>query len=284
MNTKFQNTKTFRFLFLTRIVLAYLFCDFSPLAGQSLDDDFGARSQSMGHANATLADEWSLFNNVGGISDVEKGSVFFGYHRFFDIDGFDKVALGIVQPFEFGSVGLSAFRFGDALYSEQMLSTAFGNKIGFVRLGLRASYYQLRIDDFGTSSAFMFDLGGIVELIPNVSFGAYISNFTVSTLNNMDQSKLPVSMKAGISYQPTQDIMLNLDIHKDVDFDPEIRAGLEYRIIEKVFVRTGINSNPFKAYFGGGLKFGRFKVDYAVTSHQYLGIAHQASVVFAYQD
>lgn len=284
MNTMLQNTKSYRFLFLARIVLAYFLPGLSPLAAQSLDFDFGARSESMGNANTTITDEWSLFNNVGGISGLEKGAVFFGYNRFFDIEGFDKVALGVVQPIGVGSLGLSAVRFGDALYSEQMLSTAFGNKIGFVRLGFRASYYQLRIDEFGTSSAFLFDLGGIVELIPSVSFGAYISNFTASTLNNIDQSKLPVTMQIGISYLPTEDIILNLDVHKDVDFDAEIRAGLEYRIIEKVFVRTGINSNPFRAYFGGGLKFGKFKLDYAVTSHQFLGMSHQASVTFAYQD
>jgi hypothetical protein len=284
MNTKLQNTKSYRFRFLASIFLAYVLLDLNPIAAQSLDLDFGARSESMGNANTTIADEWALFNNVGGISALEKGAVFFGYSRFFDIEGFDKVALGVVQPFKFGSLGLSATRFGDALYSEQMLSTAFANKIGFVRLGFRASYYQMRIDEFGTSSAFLFDLGGIVELVPSLLFGAYISNFTASTLNNIDQSKLPVIMKIGISYQPTEDIMLNLDVRKDVDFDPEIRAGLEYRIIEKVFVRTGINSKPFKAYFGGGLKFGKFGIDYAVTSHQYLGIAHQASVTFAYQE
>jgi hypothetical protein len=282
MVLKLQNTKTCKIIFLTRLVLICYFLSLN--AGIAQQNDFGARSEGMGHANTTLSDEWSLLNNVGGISGLEKGSVFFGYNRFFDIEGFDKVAVGVIQPFSFGSVGLSAFRFGDQLYSEQMLSAAFGNKIGFVRLGFRASYYQMRIDEFGTSSAFQFDLGGIVELIPSISFGAYISNFTTSKLNNVDQSKLPVIMKVGISYRPTEDIILNLDIHKDVDFDPEVRGGLEYRIIEKVFIRTGLNSKPFKAYFGGGLSFGRFKFDYAVTSHEYLGISHQASVSFAYQN
>lgn len=282
MVLKLQNTKTSKILFLTWLVLICYFL--SHNAGIAQPKDFGARSEGMGHANTTLVDEWSILNNIGGISGLEKGSVFFGYNRFFNIDGFDKVAVGIIQPFGFGSVGVSAFRFGDQLYSEQMLSSAFGNKIGFVRLGFRASYYQMRIDEFGTSSAFQFDLGGIVELLPSISFGAYISNFTASKLNNVEKSKLPVIMKVGISYQPTEDIILNLDVHKDVDFGPEVRGGLEYRIIEKVYVRTGLNSKPFKAYFGGGLTFGRFKVDYAVTSHQYFGISHQASVVFAYQN
>jgi hypothetical protein len=90
-------------------------------------------------------------------------------------------------------------------------------------------------------------------------------------------------MKVGISYQPTDKIILNLDVHKDVDFDPEIRVGLEYMVIEKVSLRTGIKSQPFKAFFGGGIEFGKFKVDYTLTSHQFLGMAHQASVAFAYQ-
>jgi hypothetical protein len=95
-----------------------------------------------------------------------------------------------------------------------------------VRLGARANYYQIRIDEFGTSSGFYLDFGGIVELIPDLSFGAFISNLTVSKLNNPEQTRLPVVMKIGLSYQPIEDVKLNMDVHKDVDLDPLFRMGL----------------------------------------------------------
>ena len=140
--------------------------------------NFGARLKGIGNSNATLADEWAVFNNVGGISGVSKGTVFFGYDRYSEVAGFDQVAAGAVHPFGFGHVGVTLQRFGDQLYSEQVVSGAYGNKVGFVRLGLKVNYYQMRIDDFGTAGTIYFD--GIVELIPELSFGAFISSFTLS--------------------------------------------------------------------------------------------------------
>lgn len=251
--------------------------------GQLADYEFGAKSKGVGNANTSIADQWAIFNNVAGISGPEQGAVFFGYDRYFDIEGFDKVAAGIVQPVRFGSFGVSILRFGDDLYNEQIVSGAFGNKIGFVRLGFRANYYQMRIEDFGIASTLFFDIGGIVEMLPTLAFGAYISNFTASSLNDAKKTTLPVSMKLGISYTPTDEIMLNVDLYKDVEYKPVIKAGLEYKIADKLFVRTGLNSAPFKVFFGGGVCLGKFVVDYAVTSHTFLGMSHQASVSFNYQ-
>lgn len=255
---------------------------FSNSNAQNGNFDVGARSKGLGNSNSNLTDEWSIFNNVGGISGVEDGSVFFSYDRYFGIEGFDGVAAGAIHPFKFGSVGVSAYKFGDELFSEQVVSAAFGNKIGFVRLGLKANYYQMRIDEFGTAGSMFFDLGGIVELFPKLSFGAFISNFTLSHLNNVEKTKMPVIMKAGLSYMPVNEVRLNLDLYKDVDYEPIIKAGIEYVIVDKFYLRTGINTNPVKGYFGAGLYLNRFQIDYAVGTHQLLGTSHQASVSYTY--
>jgi hypothetical protein len=249
---------------------------------QSLIGDFGARSKGLGHANLNFVDEWAMFNNVAGISGVDGGTVFFGYDRFPALEGFDRAAAGIVQNIGIGSVGISAFRFGDELYSEQVASAAFGNKIGFVRLGFRVNYYQMRIEEFGTASSLYFDFGGIVELIPELSFAAFISNFTSARLDNAEATALPVVMKVGLSYSPVDKLHLNIDVCKDVLHDPNVKAGIEYLLGRALYLRTGLNSYPFKSFFGAGLKLSRFRIDYAVNTHQLLGPAHQASISFYY--
>lgn len=214
------------------------------------------------------------------MSGAEHGVVFFGYDCFTGIEGFNRVAAGAIQPFNFGNIGVSFFKFGDELFSEQTASLAYGNKIRFVRLGIRANYYQMRIDEFGTANSMYFDLGGIIELMPKLTFGAYISNFSLSKLNNPEQSELPVIMKLGLTYMPVSELRLNLDLFKDVDYKPVIKAGIEYLIIKKFYLRTGVNSNHFKSYFGGGLILNRFKVDYALSNHDFLGLSHQACVSY----
>ena len=244
--------------------------------------EFGARSKGLGNSNSILTDEWSIFNNVGGISGVENGVVFFGYDTNTNIEGFDIVAAGAIQPLKFGSIGMSVFKFGDELFSEQSVSVAYGNKVGFVRLGFKLSYYQMRIDEFGTAGSLYFDIGGIIELLPKLNFGAYISNFTLSKLSNPERSELPVVMKLGLLYTPVNKVRLNLDIYKDVAYKPIVRAGLEYVIIEKFYLRTGLNTDPFTSYFGGGILLDRFKIDYALGNNDFLGVSHQAAISFIF--
>ncbi len=256
----------------------------SKIFSQTISMDMGAKSKGLGNSNTSIADEWSIFNNVGGLSGVEKGKVIFGYDRYFGIDGFNKIAAGAIHSFNFGSAGVSFYKFGDDLYSEQITSLAYGNKIGFVRLGLKANYYQLRIDEFGTIGSFYFDFGGIVELIPKLSFGAYISNFTISKLNNSVSTRLPILLKIGLSYKPSKPISLNLDVYKDIDHNPIVKAGIEYVIIEKIYLRTGVNNNPIKSFFGVGVLLEKFQIDYAISNHQLLGTSHQASISYNYQN
>lgn len=246
--------------------------------------DIGAKSIGIGNSNTSIADEWSIFNNVGGLSGVESGRVFFGYDRYFGIDGFNKIAAGVIHTFDFGTIGTSVYKFGDDLYNEQISSIAFGNKIGFVRLGIKANYYQLRIDEFGTVGSMFFDFGGIIELIPKLSFGAFISNFTLSKLNDSNNSSLPVLLKIGLTYNPSKTVILNLDLYKDIDYNPIVKAGIEYVIVKKFYLRTGINTNPIKNFFGVGIILEKFQIDYAISTHQLLGTSHQASISFNYQN
>lgn len=260
-----------------------VFCFTMNVYGQSTEFGFGARSRALGDANTTISDSWAMFNNIGGISGESRGSVVFGFNQYFDLEGFNSVAVGVVQPTRFGNIGISALRFGDDLYSEQMYSLGMGNKIGFVRLGFRANYFQVQIDEYGTTAGFLLDFGGIVELSPKWSFGATVSNFTASTLSDLDNAALPVVMKVGISFKPAKQVTLLADLVKDVEFDPEIRAGMEYWVNQKIALRTGINTQPFSGFAGFGLRLRQFEIDYALCSHQFLGFNHQLSVSFKYQ-
>lgn len=264
----------------------WILSNFIPfiLYSQSTHIEMGSRSEGLGNSNSNLIDEWSIFNNVGGISGVENGAAFFGYKRFFEIEGFDQIAAGIIQPSKIGNFGVSVFKSGDELFNDQIASAAFGNKIGFVRLGFKANYYQLSIGDLGTTGSFFFDFGGIVELVPKLSFGAYISNFTLAKLDDPEKTALPVFMKTGFSYKPTKSLRINLDLYKDVDFDPIIKAGIEYILVKKFYLRTGVNIDPYKGFFGAGFHLKRFRIDYSISTHQFLGNSHQASISFSYQD
>jgi hypothetical protein len=247
------------------------------LAGQTGHAEAGAQAYGMANASSTLSGEWSMMQNPGGISACERVAAFFSYQNIWGLEGFGRAASGIVLPIGFGNLGAGLSRFGDALYSEQMISLAFANKVGFVRLGARLNYLQVRAEGFGSKGVLTGDFGGIVELLPRVIFGAQISNFTGAELISGIGQGIPVIMKAGISYRTSESMMVNMDlVVEDMDL-VYLRTGLQFAIYESVRLRAGFETLTRGYFVGAGFRKPRFELDYAMGYNFYLGYSQQAS-------
>ncbi len=238
----------------------------------------GARAFSMANTSVTLTDCWSSFHNVAGISGVEVPTSGFAYLSRYGIAGLNSLAITAVVPTRPVHLSVDAYRFGDDLWSEHMLSVGAANKIGFVRLGMRLSYLQMRAEGYGSRSRLMLHFGGIVELWPTFTMGAYVHNLSQSRVSNEPYEALPVVMKVGFSYKPVPELMLNAEVEKDAVYEARLKAGMEYMIKDRFALRAGIYTQPVAHFFGVGFQAQRVSVDYGLSSDYRLGYTHQASV------
>ncbi len=241
----------------------------------------GARTAGMGYASATIADEWSLFNNIGGLSKLSQLTTAFAYEARPALLGANRLAASISSPTKIGSWGLGIFRFGDDVYSEHMVSLGFGNQIGNTSLGAKVNYTQYRAENFGVNSAMSVDFGGVTKITSQISIGAYITNLTQSKLIGSDGERLPTQLVAGVGFRPSEKVLLATEIQKDLAYQATWRSGMEYSVYQKIFFRTGFNLNPNAAFFGLGAQKRNIKFDYAIRLGQLIGTAHQASVVYS---
>ena len=125
-----------------------------PALAQNDNPPVGARAVGMGNASATVADVWSLTNNVAGIAELKDPEVGAYAENRFLMRGFTTVsALGVFGFDKYGTAGLELYRFGDDLYSEQRIGLGFGHKLGFVSLGLKADLLQVSFQDDGTGES-----------------------------------------------------------------------------------------------------------------------------------
>jgi hypothetical protein len=118
----------------------------------------------------------------------------------------------------------------------------------------------------------------MTNITPRFRFGAHIYNLNQAKLATYKNERIPTIMKAGFSYFPIKKLFLNAEIEKDVELSPRFKAGLEYAIIDKFFVRTGFNVNPDKYYFGAGFQNHRFQFNYAITVHSQIGAIHTMGI------
>ncbi len=231
----------------------------------------------------TLGDHYSLFNNVGGLARVKSHFVFGGYQNRFGIREFQVIGAGAIYKTGLGNAGLGFHRFGDDLFSQQRLHLAIGNKFQLVSLGLAADLIQYNVSSVGTKRAIALEFGGIAEITSQLFFGAYIFNLNQVDLVKETGEKIPTVMKGGISYRPSEELFINVEVEKDLEFDEIIKAGLEYQIVENVFFRTGISSQPFLSAFGIGFHPKKLRFDYSYIDDSNLGSIHEVSLAYSFQ-
>ena len=251
--------------------------------GQTGSFNLGGRSAGMAGASLTLGDGYSLFNNIGGLGRVENHAAFAAYQNRYGVSEFQVVGAGAVYTARIGNTGVGFYKFGDDLYSEQRLHLAFGNKIQMVSLGVGLDLLQYNVSTVGTNTSLAIQFGGIAEITPQLRFGAHISNLNQAKISSETGEKAPTVMKAGISFLPSEELILNAEVEKDLDFDEVFKAGIEYQIIERVYLRTGISTEPFLGAFGVGFHPKNLKFDYAFSNDSRLGSIHAISVAYSFQ-
>jgi hypothetical protein len=238
----------------------------------------GARATGLGYASFCLRDEWSLFNNIAGLATVDQISTSFTYTLQPGLPSFNRMAAVVAIPVnKEGVAGAGVFRFGDDLYNEHILSAGFANTFGLASLGAKINYIQYAAEGFGTKGFVTLSLGGIAELTPKLSFGAYITNINQPKVSS-DGERLPAILSAGFQFTLTEKVLVTSGIEKDVDYEPVWRTGLEYKIYKKVALRTGFNINPAAGFAGVGFRKEKISIDYAYSFHPGFGATHQATV------
>jgi hypothetical protein len=241
----------------------------------------GARATGLAYSSSTLSDEWSLLNNAGGLAKVNKLSTAFAYEISPALPGANRIAAIVNSPFgKIGTAGIGFFRFGDELYSEHVISGGFSNQFGITSLGIKVNYIQYRAQGFGTKRAWSFNFGGITQLTPKLSVGAYITNINQPEIATQNDERIPASLTAGVGFKPTDKVLLLAEVKKDLEHDATVKGALEYTVHKKVFFRTGFNVQPNASFFGIGYLAKRLKIDYGLQYNNAIGLNHQASAIY----
>ena len=244
----------------------------------------GGRVAGLGYASSCLADEWSILNNVAGLAKANKTATAFSYDLQPAFKPFNRMAGVLTLPFNFGTAGAGVFRFGDELYSEQMISVGFANTFGLASLGLKANYIQYNAEGFGTKGVFTISFGGIAQLTEKISVGAHVVNLNQPTISKTDGEKLPTILIVGGSVKLSTQTIVTTELEKSLEHPVKWKTGVEYQLRKKFLLRTGFNINPGAAFFGFGFRQKKFQFDYAYQHSFTAGSRHQATIGFIFKE
>jgi hypothetical protein len=245
---------------------------------QSSSPIMGARTMGIGNSSAALHDPWSITSNIAGISEIEATTASISYNAYPSFKPFNRQSAIVVTPLNVGVLGVAAYKFGDEIYNEQILSAGYANQFGLASLGIKLNYVQYSAENFGSRGVFTLSMGGIAKITPKFFVGSYLTNVNQPKLDDETGETIPTRMYLGIAFRPADKIYLTAEVEKDLDLLSVFKGGCEYKFTKKFSARTGFNIHPDAAFIGLGFAPKRLQLDYGFQYQLQTGINHQLSL------
>lgn len=244
----------------------------------------GARLAAMGNNGNAIEDVWSIQGNPAGISGIPKIVAAIDYTKYLFATELSRQAIAIAIPFQKNSIGIGLDRYGIAEYNEIRASLAMVKKFGRqLAIGLKGNYHQLKIDNYGATSAFSLDVGFLYRFNKQLLLGFYIDNPALQQYKSPAVKLIiPTSFHLGFSYLVSDKVLLASDLSKTLHLPIDVAIGIDYQLLALFSLRGGLTAKPFKQYAGFGLHYKKFMLDMAVASDPYLGYSPQITLGYVF--
>lgn len=265
-------------LFITQILC---FISISVLTAQI---NPGARQIAIASSDAGQADDvFAVFNNPAGLAQMDWREI--GLYYSPAPFGMSELANGFAayqEPTAIGVFAAGFMTYGFELYRENKFALAYSIRIlDKFFAGMTVFYQTLSIKNYGSTGTYYLIVGGLAYFNKEIRFGFSVENPTRSTYGH-EQNQIPVVFNCGLSYDILTDLTINIAGQKELDFNPSLRFGTEYNLIKYLTLRTGFSNEPGTFSAGIGINYSFLQLDYAVFTHQDLGLTHQAGLIIQF--
>lgn len=266
--------KRYILYFVPILLIANCYAQFNP----------GAKQISLSNSDVALSnDVFAVFNNPAGLSQFNWREIGIYYSPApFGLSELSNGYVAYAEPFTFGTVALGGMTYGFELYRESKITLGYSyNYENKFFAGLAVNYHSFSIQNYGSTSAFYLNLGGLAYITHQLRWGFAITNINRASIGNEDD-QIPIIFSTGFSYELIKTLTINLAVEKDIRYKPSAQFGLDYNIIEYLALRVGFQNEPARYAAGIGINYSIISLDYAVFTHQDLGLTHQAGLIISF--
>jgi hypothetical protein len=240
-------------------------------------NNFLNSAQSLGIANCYTTQKgiWSTTTNPAGGANSKDISIGIGIKNNFGLSELNnKTAVGLI-PTKSGVFGFSVQQYGFNQYNENKFGLSFAKQLSETfNSGIKIDYYSTHIQNYENAGLVTFEIGIQKELSRKLILGSFIHN----PLNISKNINTPSVIAIGLQYNVNPKVNLYTEAENTDYDDLTLKVGVEYQIINHMFLRTGYNSVSQKNTFGFSYNYKNYVVDIATYHHQILGFSSQFSL------
>jgi len=273
----------------------------APVRAAFEDVEVDPRSRAMGGVFIAFGDDvYAPLHNPASLADTEFPQGAVSWVRPFGYDFSDQVVATatLKLPKEFGGVGVALRRFsvgyeGVDLTGETTVSVAHGFRLlkdyqSEVTLGYSLNLYSLDYGlsvgyedhgiDPGSGQAVGVNLAAQAVLRGRTRVGFYSMNINNTNIGK-DDEQLRRRVGVGVNYQPYRGVETALDISGELGEQIQYRGGIDFQVVDFLWLRTGIRTEPNIYSFGAGIRLKGFMFDYGFsTGGGVLDDTHQVAI------
>ncbi|MEO1448487.1 MAG: hypothetical protein AAFV07_03110 [Bacteroidota bacterium] len=248
----------------------------------------GGRMAGLGHAySAITGDLWTQFSNPAGLAGLEQAALGASGNQIIGLTQLGSAQLaGGWSPIKGQGIGGFVHRRGWEAWGETRAGVSYGIEVlGRLRLGAGADWVQISAAGYGMTNLLQANAGMQLDLTRNLAMGVAVQNATQAGLvdvNGNRQQTLATSL-VGLSYQPSEKVLLTGEAVIQAGFAPLWRTGLEYQVAEILYVRLGgtVGTGITPAVSAGaGLYWKQFEFDLATTFGTEIGYSPTLSIAY----
>ncbi|MFW5820239.1 MAG: hypothetical protein ACOCWA_03050 [Bacteroidota bacterium] len=245
----------------------------------------GSKQAALANAYSMQSGIWSVHHNQAGLGFFPHFAVGFHHENKYVIPENNLHAVGLTYPVNAGTFGLSYSYFGFSAYNESKIGLAFGKQFGNgFAAGIQLNYHHhYREQDYGNRNTLSIEGGIQYKAGENVAFGAHLFNPTRSKISPYDRDTIPTVFRTGVSITPTDESLLLFQLEKSLNYKMRIQTGIQYLIMESLYLRGGVMTQPFTASFGLGYEIGKLSADVAFSRHRIIGFTPHFSLQFEFR-
>lgn len=216
---------------------------------------------------------WTFYTNPAGFIDNSKITAAFYYSPSpFGMKELRNEYAAFSYNFDFGRISLGFSNYGFELFRQNYFHLNYSSFISKLHLGGALTLRRISIERYGHSYRLNANVGFTYQL-NNMNVSLSVLNLLRNKNNNLDYD--PIILQLGANYNLPFKSKIYFSIYKEEVFPVSFRAGIQYTLLNLLNIRTGFNSYP-EEYSGGlGIKYKMFKLNFAASFHNVLGVTSQ---------
>jgi len=145
-------------------------------------------------------------------------------------------------------------------------------------LSLQGDLLSYQAKQYGNRYLATVEIGTMLQATKNMRIGFHVFNPFSQKLNDIEY--VPSVFRLGVLYSLSKNVEMMMEVEKDLIYDFNIKAGINYQPIENFSIRAGFGSAGKQFHLGLAYTFGEFTIHGSASVHQQLGISSAAEVSY----